>query len=226
MLPRFSLGILFAVLAAASRPLAMGGTHDLLAVGVRVEETVDGIPVRRLALGMPVGRALGAYEKLLRSSGRAALVQGTTVYAPAPADPGPDPRVVEVIYYGHGSRAGRAPVVFTAPAGPGLPGAAEAREAGRELARLPGPVTAAAARVLLRTGDVEAYREALEALAGVEADAASAEARSTAADDAAPVLRRIVAIGILRRLGGATLHPDLFRRLAADPDPAIAGAAK
>lgn len=227
MFSRFSLAILLAVLAAASKPLATGGTHDLLAFGVVVEETgADGKPVRRLALGMPEGDAKAAYEELLHTSARAALVQGTTVYAPAPAQEKEGPRVVEVIYYGHASRAGRAPVAFVDKPGAELPGATRAHEAGRGLARLPSTVTAAAARVLLRTHHVEAYAEALDALARVEADAASAEARVAAVDASAPIPRRIVAIRTLARLGGAAAHPEVYRRIAGDPEPAIRDAAK
>src|SRR5688572_24317084 len=110
MMERFALGILFAVLAAASRPSTTGGAHDLLAVGVRLE---DG----RLVLGMPEGRARDAYERLLRSPAKDDLLKGTTIHAPAPADAGPGPRIAEFVFYGHRSRAGRAAVAFTAPAG-------------------------------------------------------------------------------------------------------------
>jgi hypothetical protein len=225
MLSRFSLAILLAVLAAASKPLATGGTHDLLAFGAVVEETVDGKPVRRLCLGVPEGEARRAYEDLLRSSARAALVQGTTVYAAAKESNSEGARVVEVIFYGHGSRAGRAPVVFQESATP-LPGADRALGAARELASLPGTVTAAAARVLLHTEDVEAYREALEALSRVAADTASAEARATALDPKAPVLRRVVAAKALAKLGGAAVHGDVYGKLAADPEPLIQDSVK
>lgn len=226
MMARFSLGILFAVLVAASRPSATGGAHDLLAVGVRLESTVDGRPVRRLVLGMPEGKARDAYERLLRSPAKDALLQGTTVYAPAPKEAGSGDRIVEYVYYGHLSRAGRSPVVFTAPAGGALPGASEAYEAARELSVMPGPVTAAAARVLLDSGDLDSYRDALEALSAVQADAASAEAIRTALDAAAPVERRIVAIRVLRDLGGAKTYPDAFRKLAADSSELVRDAAK
>lgn len=224
MLARFSLAILFAVLVAASRPLATGGRHDLMAVGVRVEETVDGKPVQRLSLGMPGGAVLEAYETLLRSPASQALVQGTTVYAPAPGE-GPGPRIVELVYYGRGSRAGRSPVVFSGKAAAEIPGAAEAYAAARSLASLPGPVTSAAARVLLRTTDDAAYRDALEALAAVQADAASGECLRTAKDREAPVTRRILAVQALKRLGGPRIYPDDFRSLAEDPDPMVRDAA-
>ena len=219
MMARFSLGILFAVLVAASRPSTTGGAHDLLAVGVRLE---DG----RLILGMPEGKARDAYERLLRSPAKDALLQGTTVYAPSPKEADAGPRIVEYVYYGHMSRAGRAPVVFTAPADGVLPGAAEAYEAARELSVMPGPVTAAAARVLLNSEDLDSYRDALEALAAVQADAASAEASRTALDAAAPAGRRIVAIRVLRALGGAKAYPDAFRKLAADSSELVRDAAK
>ena len=60
MVTRFSLGILFAVLVAASSPSNAGGANDLLAVGVRM---ADG----HVVLGMPEGKARDAYERLLRS---------------------------------------------------------------------------------------------------------------------------------------------------------------
>lgn len=231
MFSRFSLAIILAVLAAASKPLATGGTHDLLAFGVVVEEVVDGKPVRRLCLGVPEGEARKAYEDLLQTSARAALVQGTTVHADVPAQDSQQPRVVEVIYYGRGSRSGRAPVKFREssfgePEIPTLPGAERALEAGRELASLPGTVTAAAARVLLRTEDVEAYREALDALCRVAADTASAEARATALDPKAPTLRRVVAARTLGKLGGAAVHGYVYGKLAADPEPLIRDAVK
>jgi hypothetical protein len=219
MITRFSLGILFAVLVAASRPTTHGGANDLLVVGVRLG---DG----RLVLGMPEGRARDAYERLLRSPAKDALLQGTTVYAPAPAEPEPGERIVELVYYGHRSRAGRAPVVFTAPSGTDLPGSKEAREAARELSGMPGPVTAAAAKVLLKTEDVASYRDALEALASVQADAASAEAIGMAFDASAPVERRIVAVRILKTLGGAKNYPKEFARLAADPSEHVREAAR
>jgi len=219
MMARFSLGILFAVLVAASRPSNHGGANDLLAVGVRLE---DG----RLVMGMPEGKAREAYETLLRSPAKDALLQGTTVYAPAPAEPGKGPRIVEFVYYGHLSRAGRSPVVFDGPVGAALPGAAEAYEAARDLAGMPGPVTAAAARVLLASEDLGAYRDALHALAAVQADAASAEAVRTSLDAAAPAERRIAAIRVLKDLGGARAYPDVFRKLAADGSDLVRDAAK
>lgn len=227
MFSRFSIAILFAVLVAASRPVVTGGAHDLLAVGVVVEETVDGKTVQRIpALGMPEGAARSAYESLLRTPAREALVLGTTVRAPAREEPGPGPRIVGLVFYGSASRAGRAPVMFTGPGDASLPGAAEAWRVAEALRGAPGPVTAAAAKVLLATEDVDAYRDALEALLSVEADAASAECLRTAVDPAAPLPRRLVAIGVLKEMGGARHHPDTFRALAADPDPAIVQAAR
>jgi hypothetical protein len=227
MLSRFSLAFLFAVLVATSRPIATGGARDLLAVGVLVEETVEGKPTRRIAaLGMPEGAAREAYETLLRTAAGEALFLGTTVYAPAQGEPGPEPRIVGLVYYGSGSRAGRAPVVFTGPREVALPGAAEAWKVAQSLGAAPGPVTAAAAKVLLGTEDLASYRDALEALSTVEADAASAEAVGTAADASAPLPRRVVAIQVLKRMGGARLYPALFRRLAQDPEAVIRDAAK
>jgi hypothetical protein len=228
MLARLSLGILFAVLVAASRPTASGGAHDLLAVGVRVEETgPDGKVATRLVLGVPEGKALAAYESLIRSPAKDALLQGTTVYAPAPEKPLEGRRIVEFLYYGHGSRAGRSPVVFTAAPEASLPGAAEAYAAAVELSSMPGPVTAAAAKVLLASGDLASYADALEALSAAQADAASAEAVATAADPRASPERRVVAIRALRdRLGGARNYPRLFRDLAADASHLVRDAAK
>jgi hypothetical protein len=226
MLPRFALAVLFAVIASVSAPRIAGGSRDLLAVGATVERVSDG--ARRTVLGVPEGAAREAYEDLLRSSAREALLQGTTVYAPAPAEPETDWRVIEVVYYGTGSRAGRAPVVFTAPPGTDLPGAARARAAARHLASLPSTVTAAAARVLLGTEDVAAYADALGILASISPDAAAAEARRAATDASLPPERRIAAVRALRTeaLGGAAAFPEVFRALAADPDPQVKGAAK
>ncbi len=220
MMERFALGILFAVLVATSRPSQTGGVHDLLAVGVRLE---DG----RLVLGMPEGKARDAYERLIRSPAKVALlIEGGRIEAPAPGESGTEPRIAEFVFYGHLSRPGRVSVVFTAPAGGDLPGAKEAWEAARDLAVMPGPVTAAAARVLIESSDLASYRDALGALAAVQADAASAEATKTALDAAAPVDRRLLAIRALRSLGGAKNHPDAFRQLAADPSEAVRDAAK
>jgi hypothetical protein len=220
MIARFSLAILFAALVATSRPSTSGGANDLLAVGVRL---ADG----RLVLATPEGEAREAYELLLRSSAKDALLQGTTVYAPAPAaEPAELPGIVELVYYGHRSRVGRAPVVFTARDGRSLPGGAEAYAAARDLSRLPSAVTASAARVLLSTDDDAAYRDALEALAAVQSDAAASEARSTALDASAPVNRRIVAIRALKKAGGANAFPDVFAKLDADPLDFVRDAAR
>jgi len=226
MLARFSLGILFAVLVAASRPASEGGARDLLAVGVRYETVENGKTVRRLALGVPDGKAREAYERLIRSRVRDDLLRGNTVFAPAPKEGDAGPRILEFVYYGHGSRAGRAPIAFTAPADGDLPGGPEAFAAAREIAGLPGPVTAAAARVLVESEDLASYRDALEALAGVQPDFAVAEAVRTARDVTAPVARRLIAVRALKSLGGAKVHPAAFAGLALDPNEEVRAAAK
>lgn len=231
MLPRFSLAILFAVLVAAARPLPRGGAHDLLAVGVRVERSLDGGTVERLVLATPAEDSIRAYDALLRTPARQALLQGTTVHtAPGEGPPPEGVRIRELVYYGHRTRAGRAPVAFTGDAAGAAAGSAEAWEVARGLASLPDTVTAAAARVLLRSPDDAAFRDALEALAGVRADLASTEALAVAlapsGEGATSTVRRVVAVRALKSLGGAAVYPEAFRRLAEDPDALVREAAR
>jgi hypothetical protein len=111
-----------------------------------------------------------------------------------------------------------------------VPGSLEALEAARDLASLPSSVTAAAALDLLRSPDDGAFRDALEALASVQADAAAGVARRTAlpapGERIPPAARRVIAVKTLRALGGAAVFPGEFRKLAGDPDPLVAEAAK
>ena len=236
MLARFSLGILFAVLVAASRPVPTGGEHDLFAVGVGVQRIVHGKPevdekgnpVERFILAAPDREAVRAYDALMRSPARGALLQGTTVRAAAgkveadasrPEAEG-GARILELVYYGHRSRAGRAPIVFTASPAEAPAGSAEAWEVARSIAALPDMVTAATARVLLRSPDDASFRDALEALAEVRADVASSEALAVAlapaGDESADSYRRLVAEKVLRRLGGPAVYPEAFRKLAEE----------
>ncbi len=242
MFARFSLAILFAVLVAVSRPTPSGGAHDLFAVGVRVDtgkRTDRGEVIERLVLATPDREAVHVYDLLLESPARPSLLQGSTVHATAPAaesDPSRleadrGPRILELVFYGHRSRAGRAPVVFTGGSGDPLPGSAEAWRLARGIAALPGSVTAAAARVLLHSPDDAAFGDALEALADVRADVASAEARAAAlpAPGGPPVssVRRVMAVMVLKRkLGGAAIYPEEFRKLAECDDPLVSRAAR
>jgi hypothetical protein len=221
MLDRCALALMLAVVAAASRPRASGGAHDLLAVGAVVEETRDGRVERRLVLGMPEGAAREAYEAILRGPAARAVVQGTAVAVPARPATG-RVKVIEVRFYGRGSRAGRAAVTYDAAAGVAdLPGADALHDAAAVLAGLPGPVTGAAARVLLRTDDVAAYADALEALAAVDAGAAAAEALRTAADESLAPARRTTALRTLQSLGGRKAFGEAFERAAASVDAAL-----
>ncbi len=242
---RFALGILLAAVVAFSRPVATGGAHDLLAVGVVVEEVIDVVAeqapeqgpgkgmerktekktVTWTVLSVPTREAVEAFDALLRTQARAALLQGSGVHAPAPSGDAGSPRIVELVFYGVRSRDGRSPVRFdgTEP----LPGSEGAWRAAQALAKAPAPVTASAARVLLGSRDVEAVRDALEALAAVRADVAVTEALAVAEDAARPPECRIVAIRVLKSkpLGGKARAPEAFRRLAADADPLVAGEA-
>jgi len=229
MIARFSLAALFAVLVAASRPAVTGGDHDLLAVGVRFEQAGGKGIATRTVLVAPTDESLEVYRGILGTGARAALLQGTTVFAPTPADQAGGPRrIVELVYYGRRSRPGRAPVVFGGPAADTDPALAAAHAVARELAALPPTVTEAGARLLLQTGDDAAFRDALEALAEVKADAASGAARAAAlaGGPGTSVARRVYAVQVLNRLGGARSFPDDYRRLRADDDPLVRDAAK
>jgi hypothetical protein len=226
MLERFSIAAIFAVLVAASRPVVTGGDHDLLAVGVRTEEVVGGKPVVRTVISAPTEATLDAFNGILHTRARAALLQGTTVFAPTPADRAGDPRrVVELVFYGVRSRPGRAPIAFGEAKDAPDPALAAAHAAARHLASLPPTVTEAGARLLLRSPDDSAFRDGLEALAAVKADAASGAARGTAFSGASTA-RRVYAIQVLRRLGGAAAYPEEFRRLRASDDALVREAAK
>jgi len=228
MLIRFSLAALFAVLVAASRPHASGGDHDLLAVGVRWEEEVGGRRVTRLSVAAPTRAALEAHRAILRTSAREALLQGSGVFASTPAGAGGGRHVLEMVYYGVRSRAGRSPVAFGDPA-EGVPAAfAAAHGAALDIAALPPTVSEAGARLLLATDDDLAFRDALDALIEARADAASAAAltaiRSAGPGSASPS-RRLLAVQALKRLGGAAAYPEDFRRLRQSDDPDIRAAA-
>jgi hypothetical protein len=239
MLIRFSFAILFAVLVAASRPVASGGDHEILAVGVRWEETieverggrVEKVTKPRLSIATPTADALAAHRAILKTSARAALLQGSTVFATTPAEAPPGPRILELVYYGTGrhSRAGRAPVAFGGTAAAAPAAFVAAHEAARAIAALPSSVTEAGARILLQSPDDLSFRDALEALLGVKADAASAAALRTALSSGpggASRERRVLAVQVLRdHLGGAAAYPAAFRTLRASDDPVVAEAA-
>jgi hypothetical protein len=231
MLARFSLGVIFAVLVAASRPVATGGDHDLLAVGVRWEETVRGRVVPGLTVVAPTAESLAAHRAILGTSARQALVQGSGVFASAPASSAGDARRIrELVYYGVRSRPARAPVSFGEPAGEGeVPAAfAAVHGAARAIAALPPTVTAAGASILLDSPDDLAFRDALEALLQVKADAASAAALGAAlaaGSGGASTGRRLISIRVLNRLGGERAYPEAFRRLRGDEDPLVREAA-
>jgi hypothetical protein len=220
VLDRFALALMLAVVAAASRPRAAGGTHDLLAVGVVVEETREGRTERRFVLGMPEGAAKEAYETFLRGPAARALVQGSPVAVPARPASG-NVKVVEVLFYGRASRAGRASIAFAAAGATELDGADALHDAAAALAALPPTVTGAAARVLLRSEDTAAYADALEVLASVHAGSAAAEAMRTASDEAAAPARRTVALKVLQGLGGRKAFGEPFERAAISVDAAL-----
>lgn len=227
MIARFSIAAIFAVLVAASRPAVTGGDHDLLAVGVRTEETVGGKVVARTVITAPTDDAIAAYRGILHTGARAALLQGTTVFAPTPADRAADPRrVVELVFYGIRSRPGRAPVAFGEIAEKPDPALAGAHAAARALADLPPSVTEAGARLLLQSDDDTAFRDGLDALAAAKADAASGAARTAALASGTSSARRVYAIQVLQRLGGARAYPDVWIRLRASDDPLVREAAK
>jgi hypothetical protein len=241
MVIRFSLAILFAVIVAASRPVATGGDHDILAVGVRWEETVrtpkvetvDGRTVEtftervvpRLSIVAPTEEALEAHRRILATSARQALVQGSTVFAAHPADaPAGGPRIRELVYYGVRSRPARSPVAFGETSAEVPEAFRAAHEAALSIAALPSTVTGAGARLLLASPDDLAYRDALEALVQVKADAASAAALDTALSSGprgASTGRRVISIRVLNRLGGDRAYPEAFRRLRGDDDPLV-----
>ena len=222
---RFSLAILFAVLAVASRPVATGGHHDFLAVGVVVAATgPDGRPEERVILSVPTPETLAVYDALLESEARAAILQGAAVHAGPLAAGEKDPVVKELVFYGLRSRAGRAAVSFDGESD--LSARTGAGKAALALAALPDPVTTAAARVLLSSDDGGALADALKELVRTRTEIAASEARALAADRSRDPAVRLMAIRTLKGLGGANLYPDLFRDLAADPEPAVAAAAK
>jgi hypothetical protein len=227
MIARFSIAAIFAVLVAASRPAVTGGDHDLLAVGVRTEETVGGKVVARTVIAAPTDEAIAAYRAILHTGARAALLQGTTVFGPTPADRAQDPqRVVELVFYGVRSRAGRAPIAFGEIAEKPDPALAGAHAAARSLAALPPTVTEAGARLLLQSDDDAAFRDGLEALAAAKADAASGAARAAALAEGASSARRVYAIQVLERLGGSRAYQAEWVRLRASADPLVREAAK
>lgn len=217
---RFALAGVFAVLVAASRPVATGGAHDFIAVGAVVADaTAPG--GTRLHLAAPTAETIAAYDALLRTPARAALLQGTTVHAGAP---GAGDAPLALVFYGHRSRAGKAVVSFTGDQP--LAATGTALEAARTVASLTPAVTATAARVLLESPDTGALADALETLAVVRADVAAAEALRIAGDGRGDTTRRLIAVKTLRALGGPAQFPGAFARLAADADPAIAAAAR
>jgi len=233
MFARFSLAILVAVVVAAGRPEAAGGTHDLVAVGARFEIPSEDGPGILTTLTVPTKEAIGAYRLLLRSEGRAALLQGSTVYAALPAgETATTPngaRIVEVVFYGRRSRTARSAVVFTDPSVTALSGAAETLALARTLAAVPPSVTTAAGRVLAaETGDDLVFGESLEILIASSPEAASSEALKVlalhGAEGTSLSTRRIQAAHRLKALGGARVYPDLFRRLAEDADPLVRAA--
>jgi hypothetical protein len=222
---RFTLVVIFAVLAAASRPVATGGEHDLLAVGVVLEADQGAKTATRTILSMPDEVSLKAYEAILRSPSGPDLVKKTVVHFTRPVQS--TLKVRELVFYGRRSRAGCARIMFTPDRADPAPGATQALEAARVLATGTDSGTAAAARVVLHeTSDDVAFGEALRALAAVDAIGASGEARSASANRALSAPRRVEAIRVLQSLGGAKAHPEEFRALAADPDPLVSDAAK
>ena len=234
---RFALAILFAVLVAASRPVPSGGVHDLLAVGVVTQEVIGGRTVGHSYLSPPTQDAVDAYNVLLRSPAREALVQGTGVHAFRPASATPieganpgqsdkdsPPRILWLRFYGTRSRTGGANVLFdgTKP----LEGSDQAWKLAEAVSHVSPAVTAAAARVLLSSEDDDAVGDALYSLATSRPDVATAEAMRIALDATLPASRRVVAIGVHKSLGGAKNAPAEYARLAADADPLVAAAAK
>ncbi|MCK6480388.1 MAG: hypothetical protein L6R43_09615 [Planctomycetes bacterium] len=222
---RFSLAILFAVLVAASRPVATGGHHDFLAVGVVVEKEGAAGPQRRLVLSIPTPESLAAFDALLRTGSRTDLLRGEPIEAgPPPADPATGEVVRELVYYGRGTRAGRAPLRFEGSSTLGADSGAGAAALG--IARLTPAVTAASARVLLGSEDHRALADALDALVAVRSDVAAAEALAIAGDRSKDAARRVLAVRALWRLGGPAAHREAFEALVADPDAHVAEEAK
>ncbi len=224
MLARFSLAALVAVVVATARPVASGGTHDLLAVGVRVRSAA-GETVR---LSAPTEQALAIYEELLRTPARPYLPMGQPVLLQRGS--GLEGSTVTLLYFGRGSRAGVAPVEFgesrTADSAAAPKTGRRAWQLAKALAEGGSAGTESAALVLLGQGSDAAAGMALEALAQVRPDRAAAAAAGILfpedAVQARSSVRRLYAVRVLRdRLGGAASFPDLFRRLADDPDDLV-----
>lgn len=230
MLARFSMAALFTILVALGRPVATGGAHDLVAVGVvRVE--ADG--TERVILTVPTAHSLEAYEKLLDSPARNHLLHGgvRTLSIPEGSLDGVAGTLREISFFGVRSRAGVATITFgpEVPAAEADPGMEEAAAVARSIAALSPAASAAAARVVVQSPNQEAFTQGLRALVQADPMIASTVARETAlpaTGHPAPADRRIYAISVLKELGGRASFPGEFARLDDDADAFIRAAAK
>ncbi|MHC4820261.1 MAG: hypothetical protein ACYTDX_00905 [Planctomycetota bacterium] len=236
MFVRATLVFILAVVVAMSRPIATGGDHDLVAVGVRI---AGGENVH-LVMSPATDAAKDAYRALLRSSAHDQLLQGTEVHAHLPAEllkSDDGTTLVSLAFYGKGSRAGRAIVTFS-DEGDALDVTVEALEAARPsvdfawtVSSMSSAVSGSAARLVLGAGDPDAMQDAFDVLVKTNPDSASAEAQRIALDqpevpDAATTVRRILAVRVLQSLGGDKVFPMVFEKLRNDRDENVASMAK
>jgi hypothetical protein len=237
MLIRFSMAALIAVLVAMGRPVPTGGDHDLLAVGVVVEQ--DG--KSRTFMTVPTEEALHAYHLLLESPARNHLVHGGIRSLPVPeselttlatsAGGNAGARVIEISFFGKRSRSDTSTIVFgdAVPDADAPRGMAETVRVARAVASLPASASSAAAQTVLRVADETAFTFALRTLQQSDPLVAASVARATALPPhgiPVPVERRVLAISVLKALGGRAVFPAEFRALEQDFEPLVRGAAR